>query len=411
MRSDIDRLMAERDLKAIVILITESYSAELDILVGQVQMGKGLALKKQGEAPILIAGAMEVEEAAASGLDVYTMNDLGYADLLKEAEGDATKAQVGLWGNVFEKFAVQPGKIGIYGTGSFSFIIAFIPLLQAAYPDYRFSGELGSTTLFDEAVLTKDAQELEQIKSVAERTSAVWQATWDFIGGHRADGQTVVDEDGKPLTIGDVRRFVRRALLDRGLEDTGLIFAQGRDAGFPHSRGQDDRALQLGQAIVFDLFPRELGGGYHHDSTRTWSIGYATEEVQEAYDTVMESFDVALETYGLGKPTRLMQDAVQDYLEGKGHPTQRSHPGTTTGYMHGLGHGVGFNIHESPRISQYSKKDTFEVGNVFTIEPGVYYPDGGYGIRIEDTFYIDDNGELISLTDFHKELVLPLQPD
>lgn len=410
MRSDIERLMAERELVALAIPITETYSAELDILVGQVHMGKGLALKKPGEAPVLVAASMEMEEAAASGLDVYTMDDLGYAQLLKEAKGHATKALVGLWGNALKKFAVEPGKIGIYGSGDFSFMIEFVALLQAAYPQYRFSGELGKT-LFNEVVLTKDQSELDRIKSVAARTSEVWQATWDFISGHRADGETVVDGDGQPLTIGDVRRFVRRALLDRGLEDTGLIFAQGRDGGFPHSRGRDDMVLHLGQAIIFDLFPRELGGGYHHDSTRTWSIGYATEDVQTDYDSVMESFDVAVESYGLGKPTNLMQEAVQDYLEGKGHPTLRSHPGTTTGYMHGLGHGVGFNIHESPRISQYSKNDTFEVGNVFTIEPGVYYPKKGYGIRIEDTFYIDDNGELISLTDFHKELVLPLQSE
>jgi len=124
---------------------------------------------------------------------------------------------------------------------------------------------------------------------------------------------------------------------------------------------------------------------------------------------VMEAFDVAVEAFGVGKHTHLMQEAVQYYLERKQHPTARSHPGTTEGYVHGLGHGLGLQVHESPSINHTNKTDKFEVGNVITIEPGLYYPDRGYGIRIEDTFYISEQGELISLTPFRKDLILPLQ--
>ena len=122
-------------------------------------------------------------------------------------------------------------------------------MVEAAYPEYQLVGETGMT-LFDEAYVTKDSDEIARIKSVAARTSAVWQATWDFIGGHRAEGETVVKADGTPLTIGEVKRFVRRELLDRDLEDDAMIFAEGRDGGFPHSRGEADMPLKLGQAIV-----------------------------------------------------------------------------------------------------------------------------------------------------------------
>lgn len=236
------------------------------------------------------------------------------------------------------------------------------------------------------------------------------RATWDFISRHRADDvETVVKDDGSPLTIGDVKRFIRRELLDRDLEDTAMIFAQGRDAGFPHSRGNESEALRLGQSIVFDLFPREIGGGYHHDMTRTWCIGYAPDNVRQAYDQVMNAFDIALEHFANGKPTHLMQEAVQDYFEGLGHPTQRNKPGTGVGYVHSLGHGVGINIHESPRISHLSKDDVFATGNAITIEPGLYYPDEGFGIRVEDMLIVTPQGELLSLTDVPKELVLPLR--
>lgn len=188
-----------------------------------------------------------------------------------------------------------------------------------------------------------------------------------------------------------------------------MIFAQGRDAGFPHSRGQADMPLKLGQSIVFDLFPQELGGGYHHDVTRTWSIGYATPEVQNVYDQVMQAFDISVESFGLGKPTHLMQEAVLDYYEANGHPTQRSQPGTMSGYVHSLGHGLGLNIHERPSLSHVRRDDIFQIGNCVTIEPGLYYPDDGLGVRVEDTFVVTERGELQSITSFRKDLVLPLK--
>jgi len=123
----------------------------------------------------------------------------------------------------------------------------------------------------------------------------------------------------------------------------------------------------------------------------------------------MESFDIALENFAVGKPTHLMQEAVQDHFERLGHPTLRSQPGTTVGYVHGLGHGVGLNVHESPSISHLRKEDKFAVGNVITIEPGVYYPERNFGVRIEDMLIVDERGELVTLTDVPKDLVLPLR--
>jgi Xaa-Pro aminopeptidase len=70
---------------------------------------------------------------------------------------------------------------------------------------------------------------------------------------------------------------------------------------------------------------------------------------------------------------------------------------------------VGINIHESPAISHIRRVDVFEVGNAITIEPGLYYPDRGMGVRVEDFFIINENGELISITPFRKDLVIPIE--
>jgi len=409
MRAEIDQLMAKRDLQAIFVTGGEQENTPRRYISNGIDIHAGMAVKKRGADPVLIVGGMELEEAAKSGLQVFNYADLGYMDMLKTHEGDGSKACVDLYGKLIEKFEIPPGKIGLYGVGELHVWLERVRMLGEKYPQHQFVGET-KVTLFDEAYLTKDAVELNAIMKVAAQTNETLQATWDFIAGHRASGNAVVKADGLPLTVGDVKRFVRRDLMDRGLEDTGMIFSHGHDCTYPHSRGTETMALEIGQPIIFDLFPRPLGGGYYHDCTRTWCIGHATNAMKELYAQVAESFEVAQKAYKRpGQACHEIQDAVQDYFEKKGHKTQRSHPGTTDGYVHGLGHGVGLNIHEGPQMNHLLKEDTFKIGNFITIEPGLYYPDRGVGGRIEDSFIIDERGALVSLTPFSKELVLTLR--
>ena len=79
------------------------------------------------------------------------------------------------------------------------------------------------------------------------------------------------------------------------------------------------------------------------------------------------------------------------------------------GYTHSLGHGVGIDIHERPSLSHIQRDDKLQVGNVFSIEPGLYFPERGFGVRVEDLFVVAENGELVSLTPFRKDLVIPLK--
>ncbi|HRF97865.1 MAG TPA: hypothetical protein PLZ51_21805, partial [Aggregatilineales bacterium] len=159
------------------------------------------------------------EEARASGLTSYTYSDFGYYELFAQNNNDPVKTQVALWGVILDRLGVHGGKIGIYGTGENNQVLAMVDLLREAYPQYQFVGEAGST-LFDQAALTKSLDELSRIKSVADRTNAVLEATWNFIAGHDVVEEVVMKDTITPLTIGDVRRFVRRALLERELEDT-----------------------------------------------------------------------------------------------------------------------------------------------------------------------------------------------
>lgn len=407
MKSDIDRLMHEHDLDAFIVTGGEEFNTVRYYLTNGAHITHGTIIKIRDKDALLVCNGMEVEEAQKSGLRVETTASLGFHEFLQDADNNATKATALFWGKLLADEGLTEGRVGLYGTWQVNLTMAMVDMLLEEVDQYTFVAD-STPTIFDVAMLTKDADELERIKSVAQSTNEAMAAAWDYIAGLTADGDHLVNGDGKQITIGDIKTLVRRELMDRGLEDTGMIFAQGRDAGFPHSRGEDDMPLQMGKSIVFDLFPREMGGGYHHDMTRTWCIGYAPDDVQEIYDTVMEAFDISIETYGLNKPTHLMQEAVLDHFEGKGHPTTRSTVGTMEGYVHSLGHGVGIDIHERPSISHMRREDIFEVGNAVTIEPGLYYPERGIGVRVEDFCIIADNGELISITPFRKDLVIPI---
>jgi Xaa-Pro aminopeptidase len=101
---------------------------------------------------------------------------------------------------------------------------------------------------------------------------------------------------------------------------------------------------------------------------------------------------------------------VNDYFEGQGHRTTRSHPGTTEGYVHSLGHGVGLSVHEHPRLAETAMpEEKVLAGMVLTIEPGLYYPGDGFGIRVEDYVWIDpESGQSEIIGAFDKDLVIPL---
>jgi Xaa-Pro aminopeptidase len=408
MKADLDRLMHERNLDALVLFPTEFEDPYRAYLSSGAHFSGG-TIKRRDMPPVLISNAMEIEEAAKSGLTVYSTEDFGESELMRTFRGDHDGRLVAFYRRVFDRLGVA-GRVGVYGAGDANALLRLVGLLSEALAgQVEFVTETVRDTIFDAAYETKDPAELIALREVGRQTSAVMRAAREWIAGHRAAGDTVVKADGAPLTIGDVKRYVRGQLFERDLEDPeGMIFAQGRDAALPHSKGEADQPLKLGESIVFDLFPRRPGG-YFHDMTRTWSIGYARPEVQAAYDAVMEAFRRSMELCKPSVSTREPQVMVCEYFESQGHPTVLNTPGTTKGYVHSLAHGVGLNVHEAPYFPTFSDAYTLKVGSVFTVEPGLYYADEGYGVRIEDTVVMTEAGIAESLTDCPYDLVIELK--
>jgi Xaa-Pro aminopeptidase len=229
-----------------------------------------------------------------------------------------------------------------------------------------------------------------------------------FLSSHRAKDGVLVNALGDPLTIGEVKRRINLWLTMRGAENPqDVIFAIGRDAGIPHSAGGADDPLELGKTIVFDIYPCESGGGYFHDCTRTWCLGHAPDPVQELYEDVRGVYDKVVEHLAVGKPCRDFQLLAAEEFSAKGHPTVVEDSKTQRGYTHSLGHGVGLSVHEWPSFSHLeSNQDLLQPGSVITVEPGLYYPERGMGMRIEDTLWVRPDGQMENLTTFPKDLVL-----
>lgn len=155
------------------------------------------------------------------------------------------------------------------------------------------------------------------------------------------------------------------------------IVASGPRSAMPHGAASD-RIIRENEPVVFDFGAAYKG--YASDQTITVYTGKPDKDFTDVYNHVRKAQKSAMSAVSKGIKATLPDKAARDYLESVGLAQY---------FGHGLGHGVGMEVHEMPTVS-YLSKDTLENGMVFTIEPGVYLP-GKFGVRIEDMVLITDN--------------------
>jgi Xaa-Pro aminopeptidase len=200
---------------------------------------------------------------------------------------------------------------------------------------------------------------------------------------------------GKPLTSEILRAEIETAILRVGGQPSNTIVAGGDQACDPHDRGSGP--LKANTLIILDVFPRQTDTGYFGDLTRTVVRGKASEAQKKLWYTVREAQELALRNIKVGESGSALQDKVSNFFVERGYPKELRN-GRWVGFFHGLGHGLGLDIHESPRIA----KTQFRTGQVLTVEPGLYYPGIG-GVRIEDDGVVTEKGFKL-LSRFRKEL-------
>ncbi len=230
----------------------------------------------------------------------------------------------------------------------------------------------------------KNKRELSAIREALRITAAGMKRAAEVLRASKIGRGGALRWNGKILTSEIVRAEADSAVLRAGGIPEGTIVAGGSQACDPHERGHGP--LRAHELIILDIFPRDARSGYFGDLTRTVVRGRATEAQRALYQTVRAAQRAAISLIKPRVKGASVHRAVQEFFAARGYRTEKKR-GRWTGFFHGTGHGLGLDLHEEPRMAA----TIFRAGQVFTVEPGLYYPGIG-GARHEDVVAVTRSG-------------------
>lgn len=411
MRSDLDHFMEEKNLDAFLVYGNAENNPPMMYLTGGGHVTHATLIKKRGQAPVLFCGLMERDEAAKSGLTVRLYDDYPWQNYAEKSGGDQSLLAALRLQHIMDDMGIK-GRVGVFGNTELSLMFAVLSHLSSLKKDIQFVGESRENSLFLYAMETKEENEVARIRRMGKITTEVVGKTADYLTSCAVnEKEQLLDENSQPLKLGRVREKINLWLAERNASPSeGFIFSLGRDSAVPHSQGNPEDIMKLGETIVFDIYPQEPGGGYFYDFTRTWSLGYAKPGAQELYDQVQDCYKRVVASLKVGMNFKEANELTCEIFEKFGHVSPRTEKNPQSGYIHSVGHGVGINIHERPFSGLMATDDNvLRPGVVMTIEPGLYYPDNGMGFRIEDTYTVKADGSIEILADYPYDFVLKMK--
>lgn len=228
--------------------------------------------------------------------------------------------------------------------------------------------------------------EIDFIRQAMHANERAMQKAFDAIAACSVNSDNALMLDGEIFTSEKLRSIIDSTLAANDAVGAGTIAAAGTQSSMPHNRGEG--AIYANIPIVIDVFPRMNATGYYGDLTRTVVKGKAPEIVKKAFEAVKTVRDECKDMVKAGVAGKVPYDHALARLTELGFPTGSNEKGFY-GFFHGLGHGVGLEIHEAPRLSR-NVEHRLQAGEVVTVEPGVYYPEWG-GIRLEDLVVVREN--------------------
>ena len=353
-----------------------------------VAVGDPFLYLERGDDRHVVVTAFELERLRHLDLEAHPNEEFGLDELLAEGR-DRDEADLEIVLRACRRFGISDAVVP--------------PTFPLEVADYLRAGGVAlhaDRTFFTARRRVKNDAELAGIRRAQRAAEAGMTAAVDlFRRAERRDGGFLVG--GEQLTCELVKLEVERAFGLHGASAEEFIVSHGPQTAIGHDMGSGPVAPD--EPIVLDLFPRDRETGCYADMTRTFVVGTPSEELRTYQRLAREALQRAVEQIKPGIRGRDLHRLVCEFFHEHGFPTQLSkQPGEVLrdGFYHGLGHGVGLEVHEQPGLGRNGEE--LVAGDVVAVEPGLYR--SGYGgCRLEDLVLVTEDGAEV-LTDFPYDL-------
>jgi Xaa-Pro aminopeptidase len=334
--------------------------------------------------------SFEVERIKEAGIEAHPWEDFGYDDMLEQGMPREKVTWLHINLNACREFGVESAVV----PRSFPTYVADFLRENGIEitPDYQ---------LFADRRRRKSEEEIAGIRRSQKAAEAGMGAAKEILARAEASNGSVT-VDGEPLTSELLKGAIRRAFTEHGVSSEDFIVSHGAQTAIGHELGFGEIAAN--EPVVIDLWPKDPESACYADMTRTYVVGTPPDELVEYHRLVKEALDRSLEATEPGVPGIEVYKLVCELFEENGQQTVLSKaPGEVleNGFFHGLGHGVGLEVHEAPNLGRGGTAELIP-GDVVTLEPGLYRQGFG-GCRLEDLVLVTEDGAE-NLTDFPYDL-------
>jgi Xaa-Pro aminopeptidase len=335
-----------------------------------------------------VVTSFEVSRIAPTGIEAHPLEQFGH-DALIEQGLPRHQVLMQTMVNAVQELGITEAVV------PYDFPLELADRLRAGGVELKPDREF-----FSQRRRVKNETELEGIRKAQRGTEAAMAAAREMLRAAQASNGVVL-LDGEPLTSERIKARITEVFNEHDLVSDEMIVAHGGQAASGHDMGSGP--IAPGESVVIDLFPRDRETGCYADMTRTFVVGEIPDELAKYHRLVHQALTRSLGAVKAGEEGRTVFELVCDVFHEAGYPTQLSkQPGEvlSSGFFHGLGHGVGLEVHEAPSLSR--DPSTLVAGDVVTLEPGLYR-EGWGGVRLEDLVLVTEDGSE-NLTNFPYDL-------
>jgi Xaa-Pro aminopeptidase len=339
---------------------------------------------------VIVTSELEADAARrnSTATDVWTGTEFGVRELVRQGM-DRDEVGLEVVRRALERLDVDD--------------VAVPPTFPLALADYLRGHGVGVHTDpkgYELRRRVKDERALAGIRAAQRATEAANAYVVETLGASSPGGDGLVFE-GELLTAERLTAGIEDVLRTHGCEGEPPLVGNGPIGANVHEHGSGP--IRPHESIIVDIFPRHAASRYFADMTRTFCVGDAPEQLRDMHRVVLETLKRSTERIAAGVNGRDVWETACDVIEAGGYRTTRGLAASESldeDFFHGLGHGVGVEVHEAPSMGLSG--DDLLAGDVVTIEPGVYRKGFG-GVRLEDLAVVREGGCEV-LTDFAYDL-------